>query len=92
MKRYLVFAGIDYYPEGGWADFIFDTDAPFSPGPPPETAEGRGPWLMVADTETDEVRFWSWSGSAWEEKNDPWCAGEHIAEQKEEWRKALLGY
>lgn len=28
-KRYLVFAGYDYYPEGGWGDFqgSFDTTA-----------------------------------------------------------------
>ena len=27
MKQFLVFAGLDYYPEGGWSDFIgaYDT-------------------------------------------------------------------
>jgi menaquinone-dependent protoporphyrinogen IX oxidase len=26
MKRYLLFAGEDYYPRGGWSDFIGDFD------------------------------------------------------------------
>lgn len=28
MKRYLVFAGLDYYPEGGWSDYEGEADTP----------------------------------------------------------------
>jgi hypothetical protein len=27
MKRYLLFAGQDYYPQGGWDDFVIDSDS-----------------------------------------------------------------
>jgi hypothetical protein len=27
MKRYLVFAGNAYYPEGGWDDLVFQSDS-----------------------------------------------------------------
>jgi hypothetical protein len=27
MKRYLVFAGVNYYPSGGWGDFHGDFDS-----------------------------------------------------------------
>lgn len=27
-KRYLVFAGYKYYPEGGWSEFVMATDDP----------------------------------------------------------------
>ena len=30
MKKYLLFAGEDYYPEGGWNDFITDSDNIYS--------------------------------------------------------------
>ena len=26
MKKYIVFAGNDYYPRGGWNDFLFSVD------------------------------------------------------------------
>lgn len=26
MKRYLLFAGLIYYPSGGWGDFVCDSD------------------------------------------------------------------
>jgi hypothetical protein len=47
MKRYLLFAGYQYYPRGGWTDFIdsFDTkEEAFA-----ETA--RYDWCHVVDTQ-----------------------------------------
>ena len=49
-KRYMAFAGANYYPCGGWNDFIgfFDTVE--------EAKEAaRGDWRQVIDTETMEV-------------------------------------
>lgn len=51
MKRYLVFAGYEYYPRGGWGDFVgsFD-DLDEAKACSPETD-----WLEVVDRETSEV-------------------------------------
>jgi len=51
MKRYLVFAGADYYPSGGWGDFIDSFDDI-------ETARDASPnsdWLEVVNKDTGEV-------------------------------------
>lgn len=49
MKRYLLFSGEDYYPDGGWVDFddSFDT--------PEEAMASRkqlGDWAHVVDSQT----------------------------------------
>ena len=58
-KRYLLFAGPDYYPAGGWRDLMGDYDDPV-----PAVAEGkrlrksrsmyRTDWWEVIDLETGE--------------------------------------
>jgi hypothetical protein len=52
MKRYLLFAGDDYYPAGGFEDFIKDFDSI-------EDAENCLPtlsfdWYQIVDQETGE--------------------------------------
>lgn len=56
MKRYLVFAGMTYYPGGGWTDFKGDFD---DEGAAIEFARGHvnakaghpnEPWAQVVDT------------------------------------------
>lgn len=74
MKRFLAFAGDNYYPSGGWNDFLGDAD----------TAEGavtlvderarRVPhgtdWAHVVDTATGaEVAWWDRNGWAWQGAN-----------------------
>ena len=51
MKRYLVFAGADYYPSGGWGDFIDSFDDI-------DEARAAAPdcdWQEVVDKDTGEV-------------------------------------
>jgi hypothetical protein len=57
MKRFLVFAGGDYYPGGGWLDFVtsFDNFAVAS-----GSAQGLvkpHDWAQVVDTETGVVTY-----------------------------------
>ena len=55
MKRYLLFSGNDYYPTGGWGDFVDDFDTI-------EEAEAYArkeplsewQWWHIIDTETKE--------------------------------------
>lgn len=54
MKQFLVFAGSDYYPEGGWHDFVrsFDSkdDAIMF------VAQKRdGDWWHIVDTKTGMI-------------------------------------
>ena len=46
LKRYLVFAGDNYYPAGGWQDFIGDFD---DLDAALDTARLRGDWSEVVD-------------------------------------------
>jgi hypothetical protein len=51
MKRYLIFAGSNYYPSGGWDDFRGSTDTldeatSIAKG-------GRHDWWHVVDTHTE---------------------------------------
>lgn len=54
MKRYLLFSGYYYYPNGGWSDFrgIFDTIE--------ECIEEQeaiiGDWYQIVDTKTWTIR------------------------------------
>lgn len=56
MKRFLLFAGDNYYPGGGWDDFISDHDAlaeALAAGKYAATFEGLWKdWWHVVDTET----------------------------------------
>ena len=53
MKRYIVFAGFDYYPGGGWDDFAgsFDT---LSEAQAAGIAD-HGDWFQILDTQTWEL-------------------------------------
>ena len=51
MKRYLVFAGEDYYPVGGAGDFVSDHDTEEEAIKVADEA-CRGEWAHVLDTET----------------------------------------
>lgn len=53
MKRYLLFAGFDYYPLGGWDDFKGDFDTKES-ALVYCTSEIHSDWFQVVDTETKE--------------------------------------
>jgi len=58
MKRYLLFAGDNYYPCGGWEDFIEDFDdlqKARDRGAAEEVADGLGRWWHVVDSETKSV-------------------------------------
>jgi len=61
MKRYLLFAGFDRYPEGGWGDFIdsFDScEEAMAEGIAQDDDLGdkyrRYEWYHVIDSETGE--------------------------------------
>ena len=59
MKRYLVFAGIDYYPAGGWNDFAGDADT-LDEARQIVNLERRRPrlparWWQIVDTTTLKV-------------------------------------
>jgi hypothetical protein len=59
MKRYIVFAGYQYYPSGGWRDFCgdFDTkDEAHAHGQDMtwKTRGGNLDWYHVVDTETGD--------------------------------------
>lgn len=58
MKTYLVFAGDDFYPEGGWEDFVasFD-DWPAALACAKEQAAKDYQWAQVVDTKEPHVTF-----------------------------------
>lgn len=49
MKRYLAFGGDQYYPGGGWDDFVGDFD---SKGEAIEAAKKGNGWWHVIDRDT----------------------------------------
>ena len=61
MKRYLLFGGEDYYPGGGWRDFLGDFDSEADAEYEARRrrtlkwTEGRIEWAQVVDVETGEV-------------------------------------
>jgi hypothetical protein len=54
MKRYLLFAGDEYYPAGGWEDFRGDFDNPSDAGALAR-AERWGWWQIVDITIGREI-------------------------------------
>ena len=53
MKRYLLFAGAKYYPQGGWNDFksAFDTELEAQ-----RAANGMSKdWMQIVDTTTGAI-------------------------------------
>jgi hypothetical protein len=56
MKQYLVFAGSDYYPSGGWKDFKGSFDSIDEAKKFLNTEELRSyDWWQIVDTTTQEV-------------------------------------
>lgn len=59
MKRFVIFSGDEYYPRGGWEDFVGSTDT-LSEAMDHE-AEGRDPrringyWSHIVDMETQTI-------------------------------------
>lgn len=60
MKRYIAFAGLTCYPNGGWDDFVLDADT---------EAEAKAAfviikdnnsydWWHIVDTETKKIVYW----------------------------------
>lgn len=54
MKRFLVFAGSEYYPCGGWEDFVGDYDTVEEAMAADTSGPGPYRWCHVVDTETME--------------------------------------
>jgi len=52
MKRFLRFEGYDYYPSGGWGDFVGDYDTLEEARAVERQLWG---WLHIVDTETMKV-------------------------------------
>lgn len=57
MKRYLVFAGSRYYPDGGWSDFkaSFDTTDEAWKFAKEFCQESEYHWSHFVDTETSSI-------------------------------------
>ena len=56
MKRYLLFSGYTYYPDGGWEDFrgSFRTLEEAKEA----TLEAPGDWWQIVDTDTGKLVDW----------------------------------
>lgn len=54
MKRYLVFAGDDYYPSGGWNDFRDDFDDIDAAKTEARRLLSRYSWVQLIDLVTKE--------------------------------------
>ncbi len=50
MKRFLLFAGDDYYPSGGWGDFVGSYDSVEEAIP-----DAYSEWAHIVDTATGDV-------------------------------------
>jgi hypothetical protein len=54
VKRFLVFAGDDYYPSGGWHDLVGDFDSLEEARNVATKSEKRGHWSHIIDLTTGE--------------------------------------
>ncbi len=50
MKQYLLFVGIDYYPNGGWGDFFGDFDSSQSALDELKKGKYSGDWFHIVDS------------------------------------------
>jgi hypothetical protein len=55
MKRYLLFAGDEYYPTGGWGDFISDFDTLEEAKKDLLSGRFDKDWYQIVDTQNKEV-------------------------------------
>lgn len=55
MKRFLVFAGLNFYAAGGWLDFFKDFDDPEKAKKFAKKKAKEYNWAHVVDTETMEI-------------------------------------
>lgn len=55
MKRYLLFTGYDYYPDGGWSDFKESFDSLEEAIAASQKSPYYCDWNQVVDTETMEI-------------------------------------
>jgi hypothetical protein len=68
MKRFIAMGGEDYYPDGGFGDFLGDFDTAQEAR---EASEGKD-WREVTDTQ-DRVT-WAWSDAHGWQKADWWTS------------------
>lgn len=68
MKRFLVFAGDDYYPTGGWDDFVGDCDTLAEATALVE--KRHRDWAHCADLEGGPVRYYRHDKGCWEPPSD----------------------
>lgn len=55
MKRYLVFGGTNYYPEGGWDDFFGSADSMLEAVTMVAKEMIGDEWWQIVDTTTGEI-------------------------------------
>lgn len=55
MKRFMLFAGMHYYPAGGWDDFVDSFDTVEDAVAHPKIVSEYWDWWQVVDTATGTV-------------------------------------
>ncbi len=57
MKRFLAFAGMQYYPRRAWSDFCGDFDSYEAAMEWWKSATADHDWIQIVDTETGELAY-----------------------------------
>ena len=61
MKRYLVFGGSAYYPDGGWDDFLLDTsNLEEATNKVDEYCKNSSTWAHVADSKVKKKVYYNY--------------------------------
>lgn len=55
MKKYLLFGGDNYYPSGGWNDFVDSFDTILEAMAKMDIAKWEWDWAQIVNTATEEV-------------------------------------
>ena len=75
-KKFLLFAGNDYYPKGGARDLIgsFDTLEDAQAAHDPNVFEYDGGWANIYSTESESIVLYFYGGVGWTENdtNEEW--------------------
>lgn len=58
MKRFLLFAGPSYYPEGGWNDFVGDFDTSLEAKIKANEFVSKDYWAHIFDTEEKSICYY----------------------------------